>query len=49
VNDRKATPCEARRCKWLASTLVVEFRVDPQCRAAVELRWPSGQSAKVEL
>src|SRR5205823_8074151 len=33
----------------LASTLVVDFRVDPQRRAAVWLRWPSAQSAKVEL
>src|SRR5436190_1137923 len=33
----------------LASTLVVEFWVDPQRRAAVWLRWPSAQSAKVEL
>src|SRR6201981_232267 len=33
----------------LASTLVVDFRVDPQGRAAVWLRWPSAQSAKVEL
>src|SRR5438067_4428731 len=35
--------------KRLASTLVVEFWVDPQRRAAVWLRWPSAQSAKVEL
>src|SRR5947209_16913824 len=33
----------------LASTLVVDFRMDPQRRAAVWLRWPSAQSAKVEL
>src|SRR5205823_12376429 len=33
----------------LASTLVVDFRVAPQRRAAVWLRWPSAQSAKVEL
>src|SRR5436305_13770630 len=33
----------------LASTLVVDFRADPQRRAAVWLRWPSAQSAKVEL
>src|SRR5207248_11243392 len=35
--------------RTLASTLVVDFRVDPQRRAAVWLRWPSAQSAKVEL
>ena len=28
--------------RLLASTLVVEFWADPQCRAAVELRWSSG-------
>jgi len=33
----------------LTSPLVVEFRVDPQCRAAMWLRWSSVRSAKVEL
>src|SRR4051794_8674551 len=39
------------RCRRqkLASMLVVDFRVDPQRRAAVWLRWPSAGSAKVEL
>src|SRR2546429_9933057 len=37
------------RRRGLASTLVVDFRVDPQGRAAVWLRWPSAQSAKVGL
>jgi hypothetical protein len=33
----------------LASTVVWNFGIGPQCRAAVELRRPSGRSAKVEL
>jgi len=38
-----------RSCCPLTSPLVVEFRVDPQCRAAMWLRWSSVRSAKVEL
>jgi hypothetical protein len=41
--------CFVQQLEELASTQVVEFQVTPQCRAAVSLRWPLGETAKVEL